>query len=505
LWDLTIEVGFDLVWNHGDNDENVEKKRLRNALPSTGKEAFEWLEKWPNRTTAKASVPNSVRSLEWLDKNGYCLDNIRVDHANHGEDNDNDDSGVQNTNATNISIGKGAFATRVLKKGTVVSPAPVIHLSRDHLRMRWIEPQGGKVKSVVWENYQLLLNYCYGHPDSSLLFFPYSNAVNLINHGRPANVALRWASKDKMPKPEMLNWTVAQVLENNAHVGLLMEIYALRDIKEGEEIVLHYGDDWEKSWKQHVEQWIAPALADDYKTPAFYNQLDKLYTEQNNEPPVYIQTRCWVDVDDSRGRDQHGFFEPHLIESDDIDETVACKVLERLQADGSNSTEDILYKVELEEMEVLVKNVPRKYITYVDLAYTNDQHLRQGFRHEILLPDEMMPRNWRDLAAAPPVDTDDTYSESCGLYMAESAIPGSGLGMFTTRPISVKERMFYGEVVIPVEDINVNMQLRHWIQGEFEYDDDADNDWILDLYHWNSIMTNLQFEGGDIQTIVPGA
>lgn len=430
-------------------------------------------------------------------------DNIHPDHIkDEQEGNDND----KNTTKVGISKGKGAFAVRSLEKGSVVSPAPVVHLSRDHLKMHWIEPQNNKVASVVWEGDQMLLNYCYGHPDSSVLFFPYSSAVNLINHGRPANVALRWASTDKMPNPEMLNWTSREIIDNTAHVGLMMEIYALRDIEEGEEVLLDYGDAWEKNWNKHVEEWVAPVLVDDYKSPAFYSNLEKLPTAKDKEwLPAYIQSRCWAEVDGRGGVDRDGFYGSLLMESDDIDNTVACRVLE-LQTD---STDDVLYyKVELEKRRMRIKDVPKDHITYVDREYTNDQHLRKGFRHEIQLPDEMVPRNWKDLVAAPPQpcadNNEDTSRESCGLYMAESAIPGSGLGMFTARALTENERIFYGDVVIPVEDIDVNLKLRHWIKGEFEYDVQDDNDWIMDTYHWNSLMTNIQFEAGNVQSTIPG-
>jgi hypothetical protein len=39
-------------------------------------------------------------------------------------------------------------------------------------------------------------------------------------------------------------------------------------------------------------------------------------------------------------------------------------------------------------------------------------------------------------------------SAQCGLYMAESAIPGSGLGMFAAIPIRANQRIFYGDVVV---------------------------------------------------------
>jgi hypothetical protein len=49
---------------------------------------------------------------------------------------------------------------------------------------------------------QLIYNYQYGHPDSSVLFFPTNTAIT-INHKRPRNPSgdlpnaeLRWSTRD---------------------------------------------------------------------------------------------------------------------------------------------------------------------------------------------------------------------------------------------------------------------------------------------------------------------
>ena len=194
-------------------EDHMHFERLYNALPKTGKEATEWLRLYPKQTTARATVPDVIRSEEWLNENGMCLDNIKVKDA--GEK------------------GKGAFASRFIPKGSLVAPAPVIHLSREDMKLIWEEGydiRRPSAKRQLWQGDQLLLNYCYGNPMTSLLFFPYSPAVNLINHGKPANVAIRWSNHSKS---EMLEWSTKKVLEQNTKAGLMMEIYALKNIQPG--------------------------------------------------------------------------------------------------------------------------------------------------------------------------------------------------------------------------------------------------------------------------------
>ena len=203
IWDVTV----------GMLSDHKMFERLYNALPKTGKEAAEWMQLYPVKTTARATVPNLVRSDEWLEENGMCLDNIHVKDAG--------------------DKGKGAFATRFLPQGSLVAPAPVIHLSREHTKLEWKEGfdiRRPSAEYTMWQGDQLLLNYCYGNPTTSLLFFPYTPAVNLINHGQTANVAIRWSNHTKS---EMLDWSTERVLKQNDKAGLMMEIYALTDIQPG--------------------------------------------------------------------------------------------------------------------------------------------------------------------------------------------------------------------------------------------------------------------------------
>ena len=85
--------------------------RLANAIPKTLEDVKVALK----NGSAEASVPDKVRSMEWLQTNGACIDNIVA------------------TKSRIIQAGNGAFATRRIKKGDVISPVPVVQIRREHL------------------------------------------------------------------------------------------------------------------------------------------------------------------------------------------------------------------------------------------------------------------------------------------------------------------------------------------------------------------------------------
>jgi hypothetical protein len=103
--------------------------------------------------------------------------------------------------------------------------------------------------------YQLILNYCYGHPESSLVLFPISFHFGFINHGskHEANAEIRWSS---LPyhKSEWLNLTLEDI-KRHGNTRLLIDIVAIKDIAHGDEILLYYGEAWERKWEQHIAKW----------------------------------------------------------------------------------------------------------------------------------------------------------------------------------------------------------------------------------------------------------
>lgn len=65
-----------------------------------------------------------------------------------------------------------------------------------------------------------------------------------------------------------------------------------------------------------------------------------------------------------------------------------------------------------------------------------------------------------------------TASDECGLFLAESTIPGAGLGMFAGRKYEEKEQVTTGDVVIPLVEY-------YWHAGAGAYI-------LWDEYYWNS-------------------
>jgi hypothetical protein len=106
--------------------------------------------------------------------------------------------------------------------------------------------------------------------------------------------------------------------------------------------------------------------------------------------------------------------------------------------------------------EVKIENMPRNAITYVDAIYSKDQFLMGTFRHEIRVPDGMFPKGWLDL------DKGEDYGDSCQLYVAESSIPNSGLGMYSLKEIKENDAVFFPEIVIQQQDHDWHNRERYY-------------------------------------------
>lgn len=260
-----------------------------------------------------------------------------------------------------------------------------------------------------------------------------------------------------------------------------------------EEILLDYGDDWQHSWDIQDATYIHPVNAEDYKVAWDYDTANELYVDGDPRyPPPYVESRCWIDYN-PEDQDEDGFYMYQGIESGELEATTPCKLI------GKEEIDDItFYKVtfvdEESGEEIKVKGVEWNFITYIDKPYTGNQHLRQGFRHFIELPDDMIPPSWRDLG----LGIED--NSECGMYLAESAIPHSGLGMYTAREIRKDERIFYGDVAVQVEDIFDNNRLHEIYHGR-QY---VHREWLLEHYFWTAESSLAQYDAGFIESMVPG-
>jgi hypothetical protein len=252
--------------------------------------------------------------IDQLFQHGSCLDNIYPTHT------------------SKYGYGRGALSSRYLAKGSIVAPVPVLPVPRDELRylrvkewkrvdkfrMKRKKKEEGDAESssggdgggeeddemilppdMKWRD-QLLLNYCYGHVESSVLLFPYGLFVNYINHapsshddsesskgGPVANVKLRWSerlmnttsssssSNNSNNDSDLRTLSPTQLWEHSTRPdGLILELVATRDIQPDEEILLDYGSIWSQSWKQYNDQYgeMILKLADDHALETEYSQ-----------------------------------------------------------------------------------------------------------------------------------------------------------------------------------------------------------------------------------------
>jgi hypothetical protein len=172
----------------------------------------------------------AIRTREWLQQHGTCGDHLRADTS------------------TLRQAGRGAFATRNLPKGTIVAHLPLIHIPErrrfDMYKLSESEnDETGEERHPKRElgklPEQLLLNYCYGHRDSTLLLCPYGPIVNHVNHNQTlVNVRIQWADP---ARGNQMSYLLEEPLETGLQkdsktAKLAFEMIALRDIAENEEV-----------------------------------------------------------------------------------------------------------------------------------------------------------------------------------------------------------------------------------------------------------------------------
>jgi len=322
----------------------------------------------------------SVHSLDWLDEHGYCQDHLKP--------------GI----STIPQAGRGAFASRDLPAGTIVGYAPLVHVGL-HGRDIWTVDVGNEEGS--WKQYDLILNYSFGHRNSTVLLTPYGAMVNYINHGgkEKANVKLRWPDKELIAhKPDYLERTPDELANTLEKIGLSFEYVAIRDIAEGEEVLLDYGEEWEQAWEEYVSNWRPVVGAKTYVHSTDWEEKTfRTMAEQASKPyPLNLHTMC---------------HESYTLAADNSYQWVSllrplpvriyCDVLERhVVVEG----EPPVYTVNMhvEGGAVIVHNVPDTGIFLYDRAFSADWHLPNTFRHPIGIPDDIMPKAWMNGPPPPP-------------------------------------------------------------------------------------------------------
>ena len=141
------------------------ESRNTNALPRTYKD----LQSALLVGSAESFLPYSVKSIDWLNEHGRCMDNIRPGKS------------------TIEQAGRGAFASRFIPEGGLVAPGPLLHIpNRTVLNMYEIDPYTGLRDTNRQIGMQLILNYCFGNSKSSVILCPYTSPSAYINHSSKA-------------------------------------------------------------------------------------------------------------------------------------------------------------------------------------------------------------------------------------------------------------------------------------------------------------------------------
>ena len=368
-------------------EERKSQLRIASALPSNIQDT-NYVAKIG---TAKYSVPNSRKSISTLKKEGgECLDLLRKGKSNIAQ------------------AGFGAFALYNMEEGSIIAPAPLVPFQRKVLDMEIdarthqpVNPTTTMSNDTI-KTSQLILNYSFGHPDSTLLLFPYASSINYINHNNINPNAYIRLSPSKMNRNELLEKPI-----NELYSGLIFEVVALREISFGEEITIDYGKEWTDAWNQHVHQWkiqheqhimnpqstIEEYMSSEEMKKKPYRTID----EQKIHPyPECIRTACYS-IRNSGMWKYENFSDDYMS---------FCSIVERKKQNelyfysvlvGRHSIdEEKNFNIENIDDNKLLKMIPQQAMFLLHDQYCSDLHLN-GFRHEVGVPEGLYPDLWMDL------------------------------------------------------------------------------------------------------------
>ena len=372
---------------------------------------------------------------------GYCLDNIK--------------EGI----STTPNAGRGAFATRKMKQGDVVMPAPLIPI----MKSSTFGMSGYSASKT-----QLLENYCFGHNSSEARFCPLTQ-VTLMNHKEEANAELRWGktstNRESVKNPllgDMEEFTQLGDESGPMLSPLTLEVVALRDIAAGEEIHLNYGKLWQDAYDSHVNDWTAVGMS--RKGHAEEEDIAgwKSHTHECRLEPMTLKQENAVGEESYSGRPYQdpANWDAHttlVFQHNRQMMWFPCEI--KKQNPDGETYRAVVYSKNIEPMRVvrIFADIRKGEFRSAVPAYTSEQHLARSFRHYIPLPDWVFPFRWRsDYLAASELDlggvetgVDGSLAENrqvlvdhedalrevkCGVYFAPSNIPEAGFSAYTAVP-----------------------------------------------------------------------
>ncbi|KAL3791425.1 hypothetical protein ACHAW5_005799 [Stephanodiscus triporus] len=346
---------------------------------------------------SKMSRDDRLRSIAG---GGVCMDNLHYGSSPHG-------------------YGRGAIASRALAEGSIVAPVPVLPLPRDDIRY------------LRYEERKRAERYRRRRRRGNESTTTYGGVVEE-------------EYDDDAPLPPDMR---------SSPEGLALEMFALRDIRPNEEVLLDYGPVWRRAWDAHVRRWyddLPPSGAgtaggDDY-TPAYVmdDAVSILRTaeEQAKFPyPDNVFTACFYRYaarDDEAGGGLGGDGTDESRQSTtasastgtkrrtealpwrmspglfDMINLRPCKVIAREDAQqqrrpsgkgGTVYTAIVQNRPGLPPNERIprgerhvVSGIPRGAFRFVDRPYTSDAHLDGALRQNIGLEEGgIYPEIWLDV------------------------------------------------------------------------------------------------------------
>lgn len=340
--------------------------RVRNALPSGGNTTVQdFMAILSTGGTKMMPYNSTVKSWEWMKKNGQCMDNIRPGIS-------------QIPNA-----GRGAFAARFISAGSLVSPSPLVHIPNRASMQFYGEKQNSdpneehntqNVSSPVHQ--QLILNYCWGSRDSTLLLCPYGHVTNLINHDpdQHPNTKIVWSNR--MRNPEWLHRRIED-WGHEPHNGLSFDYIATRDILPGEEITIDYGTEWVNAWQEHVRAFESSPPRPKYIPGFEWNNKDTLPPIPTVSDPPEQQLNLngvLLTISDEYLPEGHEV-NPFSIDITGERETFyLCRVVERQQnglyfVEVFERPDGLLYDATMDVVKLTLRDVPQSAFHFQDVPY----------------------------------------------------------------------------------------------------------------------------------------
>lgn len=357
-----------------------------------------------------------VRSDDWLEEHGLCVDYLEPKMS------------------TIPDAGRGAFSKRSFEVEEIISPVPMMAILFEEVLEHYNEtreivngPNGETSYELDPTKYpkgmHLIYNYCYGHPESNLLLIPTAPIVNYINHAptkEQVNAALVWSKHDHLFNDHHLHDTPLQRWSPSSHPPITMMLVATKEIKQGDEVFIDYGDEWAAEYAAYKKLWDAqyaqdmswPLKAVDIRGPYKEKPYPVDIKQGQQAYPDGVLTACFLGEtkempDGEPHRNHFGqpivlWTEPKTVREIQGRQMSICDVVGRQEVtleDGSKSYEyNIITKsTDFPEGFVEFRKVPHHAITLTEKPYTGDIHTDGAFRRYINLDDQKFPQEWRNL------------------------------------------------------------------------------------------------------------